>query len=117
MEPEDHRPPEESEPEPQVEPEQEASEEPLREWQPDTPELRRGEVDLEANANRPGAPDVRAEKVGETRAVIVVGRAAEGAGPSRPVQIRSRDPHPFRGRRILTIVSARRPCPHNLLLV
>ncbi|MER5383125.1 LysR family transcriptional regulator [Streptomyces sp. NPDC002688] len=40
----------------------------------DTPELRRGEVDLEANANLPGAPDVRAEKVGETRAVIVVGQ-------------------------------------------
>src|SRR3954467_15407192 len=38
----------------------------------DTPELRRGEVDLEANANRPGAPDIRAENVGETRLVIVV---------------------------------------------
>ncbi|WP_395292259.1 LysR family transcriptional regulator [Kitasatospora hibisci] len=38
----------------------------------DTPELRRGEVDLEANANRPGAPDIRAEQVGETRLVIVV---------------------------------------------
>ncbi|MET7456798.1 LysR family transcriptional regulator [Streptomyces sp. NPDC005574] len=38
----------------------------------DTPELRRGEVDLEANANRPSAPDVHAEKVGETRLVIVV---------------------------------------------
>ncbi|SMF84474.1 transcriptional regulator, LysR family [Streptomyces sp. Amel2xC10] len=37
-----------------------------------TPELRRGEVDLEANADRPGAPDIRAEKVGETRLVIVV---------------------------------------------
>src|SRR3954453_16451332 len=33
MEPEDHRPLEESEPEPQVVPEQEASKEPLREWQ------------------------------------------------------------------------------------
>ena len=33
MEPEDHRPPEESEPEPQVEPEQEATEGPLRQWQ------------------------------------------------------------------------------------
>ncbi|MEC4575132.1 LysR family transcriptional regulator [Streptomyces virginiae] len=40
----------------------------------DTPELRRGEVDLEANANRPAAPDVRAENVGETRLVIVVRR-------------------------------------------
>ncbi|MFJ9249119.1 LysR family transcriptional regulator [Streptomyces sp. NPDC101776] len=38
----------------------------------DTPELRRGEVDLEANANRPSAPDVRAENVGESRLVIVV---------------------------------------------
>lgn len=31
-----------------------------------TPELRRGEVDLEANANPPSAPDIRAENVGET---------------------------------------------------
>ncbi|MFI1066790.1 LysR family transcriptional regulator [Streptomyces spororaveus] len=38
----------------------------------DTPELRRGEVDLEANASRPSAPDIRAEKVGEARLVIVV---------------------------------------------
>ncbi|MEU6407065.1 LysR family transcriptional regulator [Streptomyces sp. NPDC046985] len=38
----------------------------------DTPELRRGEVDLEANGNRPSAPDVRAENVGETPLVIVV---------------------------------------------
>ncbi|MFL5514583.1 MAG: LysR family transcriptional regulator, partial [Gemmatimonadales bacterium] len=38
----------------------------------DTPELRRGEVDLEANSNRPSAPDIRAENVGETRLVIVV---------------------------------------------
>ncbi|WP_392895324.1 LysR family transcriptional regulator [Streptomyces sp. LN699] len=38
----------------------------------DTPELRRGEVDLEANANLPSAPDIRAEKVGETRLVVVV---------------------------------------------
>lgn len=41
----------------------------------DTPELRRGEVDLEANANQAGAPDVRSEKVGESRPVIV---AAQG---------------------------------------
>ncbi|MFF8264885.1 LysR family transcriptional regulator [Streptomyces virginiae] len=40
----------------------------------DTPQLRRGEVDLEANANRPGAPDIRAESVGETGLVIVVRR-------------------------------------------
>ncbi|MGE7386461.1 LysR family transcriptional regulator [Streptomyces sp. NPDC004126] len=40
----------------------------------DTPGLRRGEVDLEANANRPGVPDVRAEEVGETRLVVVVRR-------------------------------------------
>jgi DNA-binding transcriptional LysR family regulator len=38
----------------------------------DTPELRRGEVDLEANANRPTAPDIRAENVGESRLVIAV---------------------------------------------
>ncbi|MFD9610396.1 LysR family transcriptional regulator [Streptomyces sp. NPDC059083] len=38
----------------------------------DTPELRRGEVDLEANANRPSAPDIRAEQVGGTRLVAVV---------------------------------------------
>jgi DNA-binding transcriptional LysR family regulator len=40
----------------------------------DTPELRRGEVDLEANASPAGAPDIRAEKVAETRHVIVVRR-------------------------------------------
>ncbi|MFC9815498.1 LysR family transcriptional regulator [Streptomyces virginiae] len=40
----------------------------------DTTELRRGEVDLEANANRPAAPDIRAENVGETRLAIVVRR-------------------------------------------
>ncbi|OIJ68285.1 LysR family transcriptional regulator [Streptomyces mangrovisoli] len=40
----------------------------------DTPELRRGEVDLEANSNRPGAPDIRAEHVGESSLVIVVRR-------------------------------------------
>jgi DNA-binding transcriptional LysR family regulator len=40
----------------------------------DTPELRRGEVDLEANADRPTAPDTRAEKVTETRQVIVARR-------------------------------------------
>ncbi|MFD3839599.1 LysR family transcriptional regulator [Streptomyces sp. NPDC058642] len=38
----------------------------------DTPELRRGEVDLEANANRPTAPDICAEQVAETQHVIVV---------------------------------------------
>lgn len=40
----------------------------------DTPELRRGEIDLEANANRPTQPDIRAEKVAETGHVIVVRR-------------------------------------------
>lgn len=40
----------------------------------DTPELRRGEVDLEANANPPTAPDLRAERVAETQHVIVVRR-------------------------------------------
>lgn len=38
----------------------------------DTPELRRGEVDLEANANRPDTPDIRTEKVAESHHVIVV---------------------------------------------
>ncbi|MFI0540604.1 LysR family transcriptional regulator [Streptomyces sp. WSLK1-3] len=40
----------------------------------DTPGLRRGEIDLEANANRPGAPDIRAEQVAETPHVVVVRR-------------------------------------------
>ncbi|WP_433456439.1 LysR family transcriptional regulator (plasmid) [Streptomyces sp. CA-142005] len=40
----------------------------------DTPELRRGEVDLEANANRPTAPDIRADRVAESQHVIVVRR-------------------------------------------
>jgi DNA-binding transcriptional LysR family regulator len=40
----------------------------------DTPGLRRGEVDLEANANRPSAPDIRAERVGESRLVVVARR-------------------------------------------
>ncbi|MFF4364668.1 LysR family transcriptional regulator [Streptomyces sp. NPDC001594] len=40
----------------------------------DTPELRRGEVDLEANAHRPSAPDIRTENAGETRLVVVVRR-------------------------------------------
>ncbi|MEU0437721.1 LysR family transcriptional regulator [Streptomyces sp. NPDC006290] len=38
----------------------------------DTPELRRGEVDLEANANRPTQPEIRADQVAETRQVIVM---------------------------------------------
>ncbi|MFF0491108.1 LysR family transcriptional regulator [Nocardia sp. NPDC004068] len=38
----------------------------------DTPELRRGEVDLAANADRPAARELRAERVAETRQVIVV---------------------------------------------
>ncbi|MEU3296955.1 LysR family transcriptional regulator [Streptomyces longwoodensis] len=38
----------------------------------DTPELRRGEVDLEANANHPGGRDVRAEQVGASPLVVVV---------------------------------------------
>ncbi|WP_199442420.1 LysR family transcriptional regulator [Umezawaea beigongshangensis] len=40
----------------------------------DTPELRRGQVDLEANASRPTAPDVRTEQVAQTRLVAVVRR-------------------------------------------
>ncbi len=40
----------------------------------DTPGLRRGEVDLEANANRPTAPDIRADRVAESHYVILVRR-------------------------------------------
>ncbi|MFF4895427.1 LysR family transcriptional regulator [Streptomyces sp. NPDC001068] len=40
----------------------------------DTPGLRRGEVDLEANANLPTAPDIRADRVAETPHVVVVRR-------------------------------------------
>ncbi|MFB8003499.1 LysR family transcriptional regulator [Nocardia sp. NPDC056000] len=40
----------------------------------DTPELRRGEVDLAANADRPTAPEIRSTEVAETRQVIVVRR-------------------------------------------
>ncbi|WP_328862434.1 LysR family transcriptional regulator [Streptomyces sp. NBC_00306] len=38
----------------------------------DTPELRRGEVDLEANANRPTQSDIRGELLAETGHVVVV---------------------------------------------
>lgn len=38
----------------------------------DTPELRRGEVDLAANADRPTAPEIRSDQVAETQHVIVV---------------------------------------------
>lgn len=50
----------------------------------DTPELRRGEVDLEANSKRPSAPDIRAENVGETRLVVVArqGHPSPASGPS-----------------------------------
>ncbi len=44
----------------------------LAESSVDTPELRRGEVDLEANADRPAAPDIRADRVAESQHVIVV---------------------------------------------
>ncbi|WP_437051105.1 LysR family transcriptional regulator [Streptomyces sp. enrichment culture] len=40
----------------------------------DTPELRRGEIDLAADANLPAAPDVRAEQVAESRLAVVVRR-------------------------------------------
>jgi DNA-binding transcriptional LysR family regulator len=40
----------------------------------DTPELRRGEVDLEANASPATAADIRAERVAETHQVVVVRR-------------------------------------------
>ncbi|MEV6071299.1 LysR family transcriptional regulator [Nocardia sp. NPDC052001] len=38
----------------------------------DTPQLRRGEVDLAANADRPTAPELRCTPVAQTRQVIVV---------------------------------------------
>ncbi|MBK3632138.1 LysR family transcriptional regulator [Streptomyces sp. MBT97] len=44
----------------------------LAESSVDTPELRRGEVDLAANADRPTAPEIRAERVAETRHVVAV---------------------------------------------
>ncbi|MFF6835681.1 LysR family transcriptional regulator [Streptomyces sp. NPDC012438] len=40
----------------------------------DTPGLRRGEVDLEANADRPGAPDIRVQGVGEACLVLAMRR-------------------------------------------
>ena len=40
----------------------------------DTPELRRGEVDLAANADRPTAPEIHADRVAETQQVVVVRR-------------------------------------------
>ncbi|MFF4985520.1 LysR family transcriptional regulator [Streptomyces sp. NPDC001046] len=43
----------------------------LAESSTDTPELRRGEVDLEANANRPSVPEIHAEKVADTGHVVV----------------------------------------------
>ncbi|WP_328685938.1 LysR family transcriptional regulator [Streptomyces sp. NBC_01261] len=39
-----------------------------------TPELRRGEVDLAANADRPTAPEIHADRVAETEQVVVVRR-------------------------------------------
>ncbi|MCX5387003.1 LysR family transcriptional regulator [Streptomyces sp. NBC_00083] len=44
----------------------------LAESSVDTPELRRGEVDLEANADHPGRSDVRGELVAETGHIVVV---------------------------------------------
>ncbi|MCC2275807.1 LysR family transcriptional regulator [Streptomyces sp. ET3-23] len=38
----------------------------------DTPELRRGEVDLESGSSRPTAPDIRHRLVGEDRLVVAV---------------------------------------------
>ncbi|MFF4051666.1 LysR family transcriptional regulator [Streptomyces chartreusis] len=40
----------------------------------DTPELRRGEVDLAANADPPTAPEIHADRVANTRHVVVVRR-------------------------------------------
>ncbi len=49
----------------------------------DTPELRRGEIDLEANANHPRTPDIRTEKIGETPLVVAVrqGHPLSRGGP------------------------------------
>lgn len=38
----------------------------------DTPELRRGEVDLASDADRPTAPEIHADRVAETQQVVVV---------------------------------------------
>ncbi|MEW1644305.1 MULTISPECIES: LysR family transcriptional regulator [unclassified Streptomyces] len=38
----------------------------------DTPELRRGEVDLASDAGRPTAPEIHADRVAETQQVVVV---------------------------------------------
>jgi len=38
----------------------------------DTPELRRGEVDLESNANEPTSPEIRSERVAEGRLALAV---------------------------------------------
>jgi DNA-binding transcriptional LysR family regulator len=38
----------------------------------DTPEMRRGEVDLESNANEPASPDIRSERVAEGRLALAV---------------------------------------------
>ncbi|WP_043655635.1 LysR family transcriptional regulator [Nocardia thailandica] len=46
----------------------------LAESSVDTPELRRGEVDLAANADRPTTPEIRAEQVARTRHVVVARR-------------------------------------------
>jgi DNA-binding transcriptional LysR family regulator len=46
----------------------------LAESSTDTPELHRGDVDLEANAGRPAASRIRAEQVAEDRYTVVVRR-------------------------------------------
>ncbi|GEM31832.1 LysR family transcriptional regulator [Nocardia neocaledoniensis NBRC 108232] len=46
----------------------------LAESSVDTPELRRGEVDLAADANPPSAPEIRADRVAESGHVVVVRR-------------------------------------------
>ncbi len=38
----------------------------------DTPELRRGQLDLAADADRPSAPEIRADRIAETQHVIAV---------------------------------------------
>lgn len=50
----------------------------------DTPELRRGEVDLAANADRPTSPEIRAVRVADTSHVAVV-REGHGLADGQPL--------------------------------
>lgn len=52
----------------------------------DSPGLRRGEVDLEANADPPSAPDIRTESVVETR-LVVVARQGHPLADAEPLTV------------------------------